>query len=67
MPDLSYCRRRVLAELGSGELPLIDLAARVGRLATNVRRDLKLMAAAGLAARRREGLHVYYRATGAGR
>lgn len=61
MPDLSYCRRRILEILGDDELSVEDVTANTGRLHTNVSRDLRILYAAGLVTRRRMHPFVFYR------
>jgi DNA-binding transcriptional ArsR family regulator len=62
MPELSYCRRRILEVLADGERTPNDLAARLGRIPTNVVRDLQFLRADGLVTSRRAGNWVFYRA-----
>lgn len=62
MTELSYCRRRILEVLGDQERTVTDLAPVLRRERTNITRDLKIMRAAGLVERRRDGKFVLYRA-----
>ena len=54
-------RVRLLDLLRDGELTVNELADRLGAGQQNVSKHLALLADAGLAARRRQGNHVYYR------
>ncbi len=47
--------------MNCGELSVGQIVDATGRSQVNVSRHLKLMAAAGLLARRKEGLQVFYR------
>lgn len=62
MPELSYCRRRIMESLGDEERTPTDLAAMLRRVPTNVIRDLMIMRAAGLVSSRGDGNRVFYRA-----
>ena len=54
-------RIRILDHLRDTELSVNDLAARLGSSQQNVSKHLAVLADAGIVARRREGIHVYYR------
>jgi DNA-binding transcriptional ArsR family regulator len=54
-------RTRIVLELhGEGELPVGELAAATGLSPTACSQQLRLLRAARLVRRRREGRHVYY-------
>lgn len=54
-------RLRLLDQLRGGEKCVGDLVAAIGCSTANVSKHLALMADAGVLARRRAGLHTYYR------
>ena len=54
-------RIRLLGELRGGERSVNELAARLGAGQQNVSKQLSVLAAAGVLARRKDGNHVYYR------
>lgn len=62
MLELSPCRLDILNALAVAEKSGRDLADALGRLQTNVCRDLRIMQRAGLVAKRRDGNVVLYRA-----
>lgn len=53
-------RLRLLNELRSGEKTVSQLVERTGAGQANVSKHLSLLADAGMVARRKEGLHVFY-------
>lgn len=62
MPELSPCRQRVLATLGDSEWTGTELAFALGRLRTNIARDLRIVRDLGLVESRRDGVCVFWRA-----
>jgi len=54
-------RLRLVHELERGERTVSDLVAATGKAQANVSRQLRTLAEAGILARRKEGLNVYYR------
>lgn len=54
-------RLAIVQLLMGGERNVSDLVERTGQSQANVSKHLKLLARAGLATRRKEGLHVFYR------
>jgi len=54
-------RLRILNALRYGELTVTELVERTGATQANVSRHLALLHSFGMVARRKEGLHVYYR------
>lgn len=62
MPELSRCRREILALLGDSECTGRQLADTLGREQTNIARDLRALLKAGLVTRRRSHPYVLYRA-----
>jgi ArsR family transcriptional regulator len=56
-------RLRLVHALFEGERSVGELVAATGGSQTNVSRDLHLLAAAGVVARRKQGLRVYYSIT----
>lgn len=56
-------RLRLVQELQQGERSVGDLVQATGKTQTNVSRQLQTLADAGILARRKEGVSVYYRIT----
>jgi len=54
-------RLRILNALRDGELTVSELVERTGATQANISRHLALLHSHGMVARRKEGLHVYYR------
>ena len=54
-------RLRLLQVLGDGERSVAELTERCGANQANVSKHLGVLLRGGLLARRKEGLHVYYR------
>ena len=59
-------RLRLLQVLGEGECSVAELTERCGATQANVSKHLGVLLRGGLLARRKEGLHVYYRVADAG-
>ncbi|MFB3910152.1 MAG: ArsR/SmtB family transcription factor [Candidatus Eisenbacteria bacterium] len=54
-------RLLLLGTLGEGEMPVQEIVVRTGLNQANVSKHLQLLTRAGLLARRKQGLFVYYR------
>jgi ArsR family transcriptional regulator len=54
------CRVLILWSLADGELPVTEIAARVGSSMQNVSQHLNLLKRHGLISARRDAQHIYY-------
>jgi DNA-binding transcriptional ArsR family regulator len=54
------CRVLILWTLAEGEMPVTEIAARVGSTLQNVSQHLSLLKRHGLISARREAQHIYY-------
>ena len=54
-------RLEIISLLGEGELPVGEIAERMGVRLANLSQHLSIMKAKGILEARRDGVHIYYR------